>query len=259
VSELRGLIFDVDGTLADNEQDGHRVAFNGAFEDAGLDWHWDEETYGRLLDVFGGKERIRYFIDRFSSHFTPPDDLDGFIQRLHRHKTARYVELLHSAGIPLRPGVDRLIREAHAVGLQLAIASTTTQENVLALLAKNLGEDCVDWFDVFACGDVVPNKKPASDIYRYALAQLSLSADECIAVEDSESGLASAQGAGLLTLITTNPTTRDQNFTGAAIVLDGLGEPDAPFTVLAGDAGGAQWVDVAFLKRLHARRWAHGE
>jgi len=252
VSELRGLIFDVDGTLADNEQDGHRVAFNRAFGDAGLDWYWDEETYGRLLAVFGGKERIRYFIDEFPTHFAPPDDLDAFIQRLHHRKTERYVELLHSGGIPLRPGVRRLLEEARAADLRLAIASTTTVENVTALLASTIGQHSIGWFGVMVCGDVVRNKKPAPDIYELTLEKLGLPATECLVIEDSASGLASARAAGLKTLITVNPTTRRQDFTGAAIVLDGLGEPGAPFRVLAGDTGGARWVDVAFLRWIHA-------
>lgn len=251
MSELRGLIFDVDGTLADNEQDGHRVAFNRAFEDAGLDWFWDEATYGRLLEVFGGKERIRWFIEDFLEDFTPPEELDAFIRRLHRRKTERYVELLGSGAIPLRPGVRRLLEEAHEAGLRLAVASTTTAENVTALLTSAMGPESAGWFDVMACGDVVPDKKPAPDIYEYALEKLGLPAADCLAIEDTESGLASARAAGLKTLITVNSTTRGQDFSGAAVVLDGLGEPGAPFTVLAGDAGDARWVDVAFLRWLH--------
>jgi HAD superfamily hydrolase (TIGR01509 family) len=253
MAELRGLIFDVDGTLADNEQDGHRVAFNLAFADAGLDWSWDEELYDRLLAVFGGKERIRYFIEDFLPEFDPPTELDAFIRRLHARKTERYVELLRSGSIPLRPGVGRLIREARQAGLQLAIASTTTLENATVLLAQALGEQSIGWFDVLACGDIVANKKPAPDIFIHALEQLGLAAAECLVVEDTELGLASARAAGLKTLITVNRSTRSQDFTGAAIVLDCLGEPDAPFTVLAGDAGVAECVDVAFLKWIHSQ------
>lgn len=253
MTELKGLIFDVDGTLADNEQDGHRVAFNLAFADAGLDWFWDEETYDRLLEVFGGKERIRYFIEDFLPGFDAPADLDTFIRGIHGRKTERYVELMQSGTIPLRPGVGRLVREAHQAGLRLAIASTTTRENATALLSQTLGQQSIGWFDVLACGDIVPNKKPAPDIYEYALEQLGLTAPECLVVEDTELGLASARAAGLKTLITVNRTTRAQDFSGAAIVLDCLGEPGAPFTVLAGDAGGAKWVDVAFLEWIHSR------
>lgn len=253
MSELRALIFDVDGTLTDNEQTGHRVAFNRAFADSGLGWHWDEDTYDRLLEVFGGKERIRYFIDDFLQDFEAPPDPDAFIRRLHARKTERYVELLQSGAIPLRPGVARLLREAHQAGLILAIASTTTLENATTLLTQTIGEESLGWFGVMACGDVVPNKKPAPDIYEYALEHLGLAAAECLVIEDAAAGLASALGAGLDTLVTVNRTTRGQDFSGAAIVLDGLGEPGAPFTVLAGNAGDARWVDVAFLRWIHSR------
>lgn len=254
--ELKALIFDVDGTLVDNEQDGHRVAFNRAFRDAGLGWSWDIETYDKLLEVFGGKERIRYFIECFQPAFDAPADLDAFIRELHREKTAHYLKLLKSGALPLRPGVARLLREARAVGLTLAIASTTTLENATTLLSEALGEDSVAWFDVIAAGDVVVNKKPAPDIYEFALGQLGLEAAECLVIEDTEAGLASANAAGLSTLITVNGTTRDQDFRGAAIVLDQLGEPDRGFEVLAGEAGTATYADVAFLRRIHSEAQA---
>lgn len=249
---LKALIFDVDGTLADNERDGHRVAFNRAFADARLDWHWDVPIYDRLLDVFGGKERIHYFIKRFRPGFDAPDGLGVFVRELHQRKTHHYVELLKSGAIPLRPGVERLLREARTAGLKLAVATTTTPENVTVLLRETIGEESLGWFDVIAAGDVVANKKPAPDIYEYALGQLGLDAADCLVIEDTEAGLASAKAAGLVTVITVNGATRDQDFSGAAIVLDQLGEPGRPFHVLGGDAGTATLVDVALLRRLHA-------
>lgn len=252
-TELKALIFDVDGTLTDNECGGHRVAFNLAFRDAGLDWDWDVPTYLRLLDVFGGKERIRYYIEDFRTGFKPPGNPDAFIAHLHKLKTQHYLALLKSGALPLRPGVKRLLQEARSAGLKLAIASTTTLENAILLLEVSLGDGGPDWFDVIACGDIVANKKPAPDIYLYTLDQLGLAAAECLVIEDTEAGLASAREAGLTTVITVNDATRQQDFSGAAIVLDQLGEPEREFTVLAGDAGGARLADVAFLKGLHAR------
>jgi HAD superfamily hydrolase (TIGR01509 family) len=249
-SRLKALIFDVDGTLADNERDGHRVAFNLAFRDAGLDWEWDPVTYDHLLKIYGGKERIRHFIEHHKPDFDRPADLDAFIRDLHRQKTRRYIELLKSGAIPLRPGVERLLREARAAGLRLAIASTTTPENVTTLLSAKLGEDSIAWFDVIASGDIVDRKKPAPDIYEHALEQLGLAAEECLAIEDSQAGLAAARAAGLVTVVTANGATRNQDFTGAAIALDQLGEPGRGFEVLAGDAGDATWVDVALLRRI---------
>ena len=253
MSELKALIFDVDGTLADNEQDGHRVAFNRAFAESGLDWHWDKAIYSRLLAVFGGKERLRYYIDDFLDDSEAPPDIDAFIRDVHARKTRCYIELMKSGALPLRPGVERLIREAHVAGLKLAIASTTTLENATALLSATLGPESVDWFDVYACGDVVPRKKPAPDIYLYALEKLGLDASECLVIEDTSSGLASARGAGLPVVITTNATTRDQDFEGALLVVDQLGEPGRPMKTTAGDSGDAEWVDLALLRRLHSR------
>ena len=149
-AQLEGLIFDVDGTLSDTERDGHRVAFNLAFKEAGLDWYWNVKTYGLLLNVTGGKERIRYFIEEFQPAFEAPADLDVFIRQLHQTKTRNYVALLKSGGIPLRPGVERLLREARAAKLRLGIATTTTPENVTTLLSATLGVESIAWFEVIA-------------------------------------------------------------------------------------------------------------
>jgi HAD superfamily hydrolase (TIGR01509 family) len=229
---LAAFIFDVDGTLADTERDGHRVAFNQSFAEAGLDWDWNEGLYGTLLAVTGGKERMRYYLDRYRPDWERPADLDGLISQLHAAKTRHYTKLLAQGGIPLRPGVARLLDEARAAGIRLAIATTTTPENVTVLLEHALSPEAVAWFEVIAAGDVVPAKKPAPDIYHYALNKLGLVPEACLAFEDSENGLRAAHDAGLRTVITVNDYTRDQNFADAVLVLDQLGEPQHPFHVL---------------------------
>lgn len=253
MKKLKALIFDVDGTLADTERDGHRVAFNLAFEDAGLPWHWDVDTYSDLLKVTGGKERIRLFIRDYLVDFDGPGELDAFVRVLHESKTRQFVALLQSGAIHLRPGVERLLREARAAGLRLAIATTTTPQNVTTLLGATLGANSVDWFDVIAAGDMVPNKKPAADVYLHALERMGLEAADCLAFEDSDNGLLSSLRAGLKTIVTVNDYTREQSFDEAEIVLDQLGEPRAGFGVLAGDAAGFEFVDLDLLKRIFAR------
>lgn len=146
------------------------------------------------------------------------------------------------------------MKEARATGLRLAIVTTTTPENVTALLGSTLGPDSIGWFDLMAAGDIVPGKKPAPDIYHYALEQLDLQATECLALEDSDNGLLSSTGAGIKTLVTVNDYTGQQDFSGAAIVVNQLGEPGAGFEVVAGDAGGATFVDVAFLMRIFSKQ-----
>ena len=250
-SKLEALLLDVDGTLADTEE-VHRQAFNLAFARAGLDWVWGQDLYHDLLSVTGGKERIRYFLDRDRPDVSLPGDADAFIAQLHRSKTEFYVAMLADGTVPLRPGIERLIRDAKAHGLRLAIVTTTSPENVTALFEHSFGDNVADWFDVIAAGGVVLNKKPAPDIYEYALSELGLDAGQCIAIEDSANGLASARAAGVATLITVNRYTEDHDFAGAAVVLDHLGEPALPCRMMQGDLQPGAFVDTVYLQRLHA-------
>lgn len=220
---LKAIIFDVDGTLADTE-DAHRIAFNMAFAENNLPWNWDVALYDKLLKVTGGKERIKYFVDSFLTDFSKPADFEGFVKNLHVQKTAHYTAALRDGHIPLRPGIKQFIRDAREAGLKLAVATTTSPENVSALLEVGLGKDWAQNFDALGCGDIVPAKKPAPDIYNWVLNELKLAAQDCIALEDSNNGLRSSLAAGIKTYITTNPYTCKQDFTGAAAVLDDLGD-----------------------------------
>ncbi len=251
---LKALIFDVDGTLADTERDGHRVAFNKAFNDAGLTWDWDESLYGKLLAVTGGKERIKFYISDFLSNFTPPSDIDGWVKELHASKTQHYLKMLSDGEIPLRPGVEDLINEARSAGLTLAISTTTTPENVTYLLNATLGKESLNWFKVIAAGDIVPAKKPAPDIYQWCLDQLELKAEECIAFEDSYNGLISACDAGLKTIVTSNVYTKDDDFSRAHIVCNQMACKKEGFNVISSSVDSwknANCFDLDLIKKVH--------
>jgi HAD superfamily hydrolase (TIGR01509 family) len=250
--ELEALLFDVDGTLAETERDGHRVAFNLAFAELGLGWDWEPALYGELLKVTGGKERLEAWLRRLPPGAAPEGDRGELIDRIHRVKTRHFVELVRVDGLPLRPGVERLLREARDAGLRLAIATTTTPANVVALLSSALGPESIGWFEVIAAGDVVQAKKPAPDIYRHALERLELPATACLAIEDSANGLAAARAAGLEVLVTRGLYSADEDLRSASLVLSDLGEPGQPCEVLHGGPG-PDWVDVAWLRAWFAK------
>ncbi|WP_456376604.1 HAD family hydrolase [Thiolapillus sp.] len=256
MEQLQALIFDVDGTLADTERDGHRVAFNKAFADAGLNWDWTVEIYGDLLTVTGGKERIKYFLQRYLPDFRPEGEFESFVADLHAAKTEHYKALMVDPGLPLRPGVERLLREAREAGVRLAIATTTTPANVTALLRNSLAEDAEDWFEVIAAGDIVPAKKPAPDIFVWALEQLKLPPESCMAIEDSDNGVKSVTGSGIRSLlVTVNDYTRNQDLGDATMVVDHLGGKEQPCKVLAGPDLINGQVDLDGLKKLHQYAW----
>lgn len=232
---LNALIFDVDGTLADTES-VHREAFNHAFKQEGLDWHWDEAHYTELLEISGGKERLLHHWRQVNPDVTALDGLamEQTINHLHDIKTAYYENAVNNGAVSLRPGVLALMNEAREAGLQLAIATTTSPVNIAALLRHAIGSDWRSHFLAIGDASSSPIKKPNPQVYLQVLADMRMKAAECIAFEDSANGLRAALAAGLDTVIAPNRFTADHDFTGALRVVPDLSQ-----------------VNVARLKEWH--------
>ena len=250
---LEAIIFDVDGTLAETERDGHRVAFNRAFEEFGLRWLWPVGLYGQLLRVAGGKERIRHYIHRYQPRFEAehsPAEIEQLVVALHQAKAKHFQALVESNVIPLRPGVRRLIEAARRQGVRLAIATTSAKDSVMPLLERLLGPESPTWFEMIAAGDMVPAKKPAPDIYNLVVSAMDLSPATCLVIEDSQQGLEAAVAAGLTTVVTVNDYTRDHALTSARLVINHLGEPNLPFELLHGSAAQAYYFSLDLAQTL---------
>lgn len=244
------LIFDVDGTIAETEEI-HRRAFNETFAAAGLPWRWDRAFYKGLLGITGGKERLRHFID---VHAPPQGNAwRDRIADLHAMKTQRYCALIDAGEAVLRPGVRRLIAEAVRSGARPALATTTSLPNVEALFRAAFGAGLGELFAVVGAGDMVAAKKPAPDIYRLVLDRLGVEPLEAVALEDSRNGLKAAAGAGLPAVITPSTYTMDEDFSGALAVVSDFGEPDAPYTHLAGAGAGERMVSLDAIHRWVSR------
>lgn len=249
---LQALVWDVDGTLAETEDCGHRIAFNRAFAELGLSWHWDSALYGELLRVTGGKERLLDWWRRIDPQSAATPAAAATVRRLHELKTAHYLALLDGGAVALRPGVQRVLNEAVAQGLRLAIATTTTLDNVTRLLDVTLGAAGAGLFDVIGAGDVVPHKKPAPDIYHWVLQRLTLPADACLAIEDSAAGARAARAAGLPVVVTRSRYTAGEDVGAVLADLDGLGDAAS---AARGTTRGQPWagsVGVDLLRTWHA-------
>ncbi|PSN15494.1 phosphatase [filamentous cyanobacterium CCT1] len=247
---LEALIFDVDGTLAETERDGHRVAFNQAFQEFELPWHWPVGLYGQLLRVAGGKERIRHYIDRYQPKFQQQTDIDELVVALHQAKARHFQALVAGNVIPLRPGVRRLIEAAQREGVRLAIATTSAKDSVIPLLEHLLGPKSPTWFEMIAAGDMVPTKKPAPDIYNLVINAMDLNPATCLVIEDSRQGVEAAIAAGLPTVVTVNDYTRSSAMPGARLVISHLGEPSLPFEVLWGQVNNAYYFSLDLAQTL---------
>ena len=233
---MPALIFDCDGVLADTERYGHLPAFNQTFREFDLPVQWSEEEYGVKLKIAGGKERMASMLTpefvRQANLPSAPDDQKDLLARWHKRKTEIYKQMNLEGRLPGRPGIPRVVNEALEGGWQLAVASTSAEESVRAVLEYVVGKECASHFVVLA-GDVVPRKKPAPDIYLLALERLKVSPDRALIIEDSRNGLLAAVAAGVRCVVTLSSYTWDEDMSEALLVVSDLGDPGAPMQVVA--------------------------
>jgi len=254
---LGALLFDVDGTLADTEPDGHLPAYNRAFKEHGLEWRWTKALYRKLLLISGGRERIDHYLDAYDPTLGSHDesvrsDRQAWIDALHKSKSRHFRDRLEKGQVPLRDGVTRLIREAGEAGLRIAIVTNASRATLEPFLAYALGETLLPYIELTVCGDEVERKKPAPDPYRLACQRLGCDPSECIAIEDSNAGVMAAYAARIPVLVTINDDTRRQRFNAASAVVDSLGEPGCPVRIIASPGFEFDYVDLDVLRRINA-------
>jgi HAD superfamily hydrolase (TIGR01509 family) len=222
MNRLKAVLWDVDGTLAETERDGHRVAFNLAFEAQGLPWRWDEVHYGSLLRVAGGRERLMHDMNGRSDAPALTDQREALARVLHAIKTKAYADLVHGGRIALRAGVAALMQDCRERGVRMAITTTTSRANVDALLGVHLGPRWADGFAAIVCGEDVQQKKPDPEVFERALDQLRLGPLEAVAIEDSPAGVAAANAASLPVIVTRSAYFDNTTIEGAIAIGPGL-------------------------------------
>ncbi|MEE9374967.1 MAG: HAD-IA family hydrolase [Rhizobiaceae bacterium] len=242
---LKAILFDVDGTLAETEE-YHRNSFNDLFAEEGFDWVWSEDEYRQLLRVTGGKERMRHYIkgriDLDINEF--PEER---LLSMHKRKSTLYRKGLENNPPQARPGVKRLVDNAIENGIILALATTTGRSNADALMLDLFPPSIFEKFETRICGEDVDLKKPDPEVYLKALQGVGVKPEEAIAFEDSSAGLKAAHAAGIRCVVTPAQYTNHHSFSGALAVLSHLGERLEPYSHIAGQGKGSNFVSCAEL------------
>jgi len=248
MTNLRAIFFDQDGVIIDTERDGHRVSFNETFKAFGYDFEWGVDEYHALLQSAGGKERMKYYLDEKGiTAGMPPQEVDELIKKMHKYKTDKFIEMIESGQLPLRPGIRRFMKEANQAGLLIGVCTTSDVKAAQAIAYQMLSEIKLQFV---LAGDMVTKKKPDPEIYNLALKNCALSPAECIVVEDSRNGLLAAKNAGLRVVVTTNPYTAQEDLHEADLILTSLGDPNGEKGALVKGHLGAGFDGVLHVTQL---------
>ncbi|HEY5669509.1 MAG TPA: HAD-IA family hydrolase [Anaerolineales bacterium] len=248
MGKIKAVFFDQDGVIIDTERDGHRVSFNMTFKEFGFTDEWSVNYYHELLQIAGGKERMKHHsLTKGFNPPVPPDEIDELVKTMHKRKTALFVELIESGQLPLRPGVHRFMKEVVEAGLMIGVCTTSNEQSARAITGKILSDIK---FDLVLAGDVVSKKKPDPEIYNLALSRTGLKPDECFVVEDSKNGVLAAKAAGMPTVVTTNYYTEKEDVSSGDIIVTSLGDPDGEKGVLTKGGDGLKFDGVLHVKQL---------
>ncbi len=253
MTRLKALLWDVDGTLAETERDGHRVAFNVAFEAFGLPWRWDEARYGELLGITGGRERLLHDMALRGGSAVPAHEREQLARTVHARKNEVYADLVRSARLPLRGGVLALLEQCRTRGVRLGIVTTTSRSNVQALLGAHLGEQWAQWFSTVICGEDVQGKKPDPEAYLRALQALRIGPLDAVAIEDSPGGVAAARAACVPVVVTRSSYFAGATLEGAIAIGPGLHSRKGWRPALPPSDHGASCVSLHDIEDWHAQ------
>lgn len=224
MGKIKAVFFDQDGVIIDTEKDGHRVSFNMTFKEFGFTDEWSVDYYHELLQIAGGKERMKHHLQtKGFSKLVPPEEVDELVKAMHKRKTALFVDLIETGKLPLRPGIHRFMKEAMDAGLKIGVCTTSNEQAAKAITEKILSDIK---FDIVLAGDVVSNKKPDPEIYNLALSKTGLKPDEVIVVEDSKNGVIAAKAAHTNVVVTTNSYTEKEDVNSGDIIVTCLGDPN---------------------------------
>ena len=246
MKNLKAVFWDLDGTIADTEMEGHRIAFNRSFASFKLNWNWDYKIYKKLLSVSGGKNRIRHYSREINV------DLDyEQISSIHKLKQTHYTQIVKEGKIPIRTGVKRLVQSLSSLNVKQLIVTTSGLEAVNSM-KKYVFDKADIFFDGFVTYEDVHFTKPNPEAYLLALRKLSVDKHDCIVIEDSLIGLKSALSAGINCLVTNSPWNEISvgDFNLASAVVDSLGDTDFNTKLFLGPKMSLSYVDHSYLIKL---------
>jgi HAD superfamily hydrolase (TIGR01509 family) len=248
MAQIKAIFFDQDGVIIDTERDGHRVSFNDTFKHFGYDFEWGVDYYHELLQVAGGKERMKHHLHTkgFGKEVDPLEE-DELIKAMHKWKTSRFIEMIESGQLPLRPGIHRFMKEAMEAGLILGVCTTSNERSARAVAYQILSDIK---FSFVLAGDVVSKKKPDPEIYLLGLEKSGLSSDEVVVIEDSRNGVLAAKAAGLSVVATTNIYTEKEDLSDAEIIVTCLGDPDGEQGVMTKGGEGLQFDGILHVDQV---------